>query len=477
MKTLNSFFSTGQQVDIPRVLSNRDHRVQVQQSLLRAHPDCVVVAAKLNIPGPVKNNPTIQSFFVAQLHIWEKTLIKQGLVFNVADQWLKAVTGPERFYVIFADRETVKKTAVAFEESNSWRRLFDLDVIYNDQGSAKSLSRSQLGLPTRRCLICNRDAKDCGRSRRHSVGELQDKVAELIQTAQGKSRQGRIVDCLAADAVKALVDESVAWPKPGLVDPVEHGAHPDMTETLFINSAFSLRQYFKLCAQAGANYAGSNYLQLFEEIRYFGKQAEREMFRATDGKNTHKGAIFSLGILVTAVANCWVVKNTRSTEEIQTTVRAMLSHLIKEDLSSESYGHHPTAGEKQYQKYGLTGARGEAAAGFPQVFQVGLPAFRSSQGDFNDKIVMTLLIIAKNTKDSNLIKRAGTADILEWKDQVIDHCLSLGGMATKEGRQAISEMQAEFSDRHLSLGGSADLLILTIFMVLVLRYDDNAHKN
>lgn len=464
---MTNLFTKGNHVDIPQVLANRDHRSAVQTKLAQDHPDQVVVASKLNIPGPVKNNQAIQTFFEREMAGFEAFLADRGLLFRQMTDWLAEETGPESFYLIASDAVSTKRVTTAFEESTAYRRLFDLDVIYlGERGKVLSISRRDLDLPTRRCLICGRDAKDCGRSRRHSVAELQEKVSELIATEQGRYQAQTDSEYLATLAVKAMLYEASAWPKPGLVDPVEHLAHPDMDYFMFINSASSLKPYFQRCAAVGINYHGTDYPAMFEEIRHFGQRAEKVMLKATGGKNTHKGAIFSLGILTTAVGYCRHHLSKLDAANIQRVVKKMLAHLLSEDFSNIKEGQ-ATAGEKEYLKLGLTGARGEAAAGFPTVFEVGLPAFRQAKGDLNAKLVNCLLQIARATKDSNLIKRAGGVEIIAWKDQQIDACLKLGGLGTKAGRQAVIEMQKEFSARHLSLGGSADLLILTVFLAML----------
>ena len=136
----------------------------------------------------------------------------------------------------------------------------------------------------------------------------------------------RVVYRLGTLAVKALINEAAAWPKPGLVDPVEHGAHPDMDYPLFVRSALALEGYFRQCARVAINYAGKDYPALFNAVRRYGIQAEHTMMRATGNVNTHKGAIFALGILVTATASCWQTGRV-TLGTIQRRVQALLTHL------------------------------------------------------------------------------------------------------------------------------------------------------
>ncbi len=242
----------GTDVEIPAVLANRDRRVATQARLLREHPSQVVVACKLNIPGPVKNSATIQAFFTAGLARLEDQWLACGQPFEIATSWEDAPTGPERFYLLYSAGVTVKEGTVHFEERQPANRLFDLDVLITNGGESHSLSRGDFDLPVRICLICGRPAKECGRSRRHSVEELQARVAKLIDEATAANQRETVAEQLADQAVKAMLNEVVTWPKPGLVDPVEHRAHPDMDVFTFIQSATSLRPYFKQ-AEAGGH--------------------------------------------------------------------------------------------------------------------------------------------------------------------------------------------------------------------------------
>ncbi|MDF9444920.1 citrate lyase holo-[acyl-carrier protein] synthase, partial [Limosilactobacillus mucosae] len=96
---MNNLFANGTPQQIPEVLANRDRRVALQNQLTKSHSDQTVIAAKLNIPGPIKNNETIKNFFVTKLTIFEKQLQAQ-YDFKMVEQWLDESTGPERFYLV-----------------------------------------------------------------------------------------------------------------------------------------------------------------------------------------------------------------------------------------------------------------------------------------------------------------------------------------------------------------------------------------
>ncbi|KRM01289.1 citrate lyase holo-[acyl-carrier protein] synthase [Limosilactobacillus gastricus] len=175
-------FNQSPAVNIEQVLANRDRRVKLQASFLTdGYP--TVIAIKLNIPGPVKNGPTIRQYFEKVNRQFEMVLKAQGWPYKLALMDLGSVTGPESFYQLHADPKAAKKLTSQFEEDSADHRLLDMDVIYQEGSQTRSISRADLNLPARTCLICGRLAKDCGRSRRHTVAELQAKVAELIEGA------------------------------------------------------------------------------------------------------------------------------------------------------------------------------------------------------------------------------------------------------------------------------------------------------
>lgn len=272
--------------------------------------------------------------------------------------------------------------------------------------------------------------------------------------------QKAIVD----DALRALLYEVSVNPKPGLVDPVSSGPHPDMDVFTFIDSTVSLREYFTTCATTGVSFTGSALPELFTAIRPVGVAAERSMFAATKGVNTHKGAIFSLGILVTAAA--YQLEHDQLT--LMSIVKAMLVGLTTHDFDhlADKPDAELTAGERQFLQFGITGIRGEAEAGYPTIMTVGLPALKRSKGTTNQRLLDTLIAIMGHSVDTNLVKRAKSNEIVAWAHQQAQQYFELGGSQTAEGMAFLAELNETFLQRNLSLGGSADLLILTIFLGL-----------
>ena len=291
--------------------------------------------------------------------------------------------------------------------------------------------------------------------------------------------QNKIVDA----ALRALLYEVTLNPKPGLVDPVTTGAHRDMDVFTFIDSTVSLRTYFEQVVDCARDFSGDDLQDLFAQIRPLGIVAEREMFLATHGVNTHKGAIFSLGILVAAAS--FVSKSdsvifgsasnvdarygtkapsrNRTADGMVETVKKMLSALTENDFQNLADKKVLTTGEKQFLQYGIRGIRGEAEAGFPTVFELALPYLQANTAPLKERLLDTLMFISSHLADSNLIKRAGNIDILdEMKVQAEKYFQS------SDKIDFLKKLDQDFTKRNLSLGGAADMLILTIFMALIL---------
>ncbi len=173
-----NIFAVGKPQEILDVLNNKDQRVALQANLLATYPDAAIVAIKLNVPGPIKNNSRLEKLFDEGLTAFKALLTKSG----VSDPWevvnWERDTGNETFMVFREPAEKIKHLAVDFEDHHALGRLFDVDVLDAALGS-RPLSRSDFGLESRRCLICGRPAKECARSRRHSVAELQAKINQM----------------------------------------------------------------------------------------------------------------------------------------------------------------------------------------------------------------------------------------------------------------------------------------------------------
>lgn len=462
-------FSSGQSQTINDVLRDKDQRVAFQRQLLQLYPKFSLVVIKLNIPGEIKYNSEINKLFTVGYKAFRSNLSKINSTVYDEYIWRRPV-GVTAFLVIENSGYDLKQIAVDFEENYSLGRLFDVDVL-TQKGS---ISRKDIDLPVRQCLLCNRPAKECARSRHHSVAELQKMIEKKwLDFQETKADLQDYREKIVNFAVKSLLYEVTVTPKPGLVDPSNHDSHPDMNAFMFIDSSLSLKNYFDACFDAGWSFESNAYQQLLTKIRPLGMAAEKKMFAATSGVNTHKGAIFSLGIIVTATANASQQRYFPTVDEVLTIVKAMCSQLVEKDFAklTQKTAENLTAGQKQYLKYGLTGIRGEVQAGFPTIINWGLPYLKrtnSAAEELNQRLLNTLLQLAMHTADSNLIKRAHhNQKIIETTRQQISNYFSLGAQKTGKGRAAYRQTQEYFKQNNLSLGGTADLLIVTIFLAFL----------
>ena len=146
-----------------------------------------------------------------------------------------------------------------------------------------------------------------------------------------------------------MLHEVAATPKPGLVDRNNCGAHADMDIFTFCTSASVLQPFFTKIAYEGSRFNGNNNTDLLKAIRPLGIEAEKRMFLATKGVNTHKGLIFSLGILISATANILSRKEKVTAEEICDLGSSMCRDIVKNELKNSN--KISTNGEKLYQDY------------------------------------------------------------------------------------------------------------------------------
>lgn len=280
-------------------------------------------------------------------------------------------------------------------------------------------------------------------------------------------------DYISSLCIKSILYELAASPKPGLVDRYNSGAHKDMDIFTFINSGSVLFPYFQECTREGLNFQEDSYTNLMENLRNIGIEAERIMFQATSDINTHKGAIFSLGIIAAAAGSLYREnKNTYfESKSIINRVIEMTKGISKE-LEESHIKKDLTYGEKLYLTYGVKGIRGEVEDGFQTVMLHSLPIlkelFKNNKYEINDMLVHTLIHLIAKTEDSNILGRHDF-QALKYSQEKAKMALEIGGYLTKEGKIFIAEMDRDFINRNISPGGAADLLAVTILLFYLER--------
>ena len=265
-----------------------------------------------------------------------------------------------------------------------------------------------------------------------------------------------LADRLADMAVEALIDEADLSPKPALVDRRGSGAHSDLHLGLMHASALSLWPMFKEMAEAAIEW-GEICLPLREALGRIGREGEQAMLVTTHGVNTHRGAIWALGLLNAAAA----------LEPQNTCPNAVSLRAAKLALLNDRYAPQPMShGAQVAQRYGARGAREEAQLGFPSVLQRGLPQLHKSRlqntGEQNARLD-ALLAIMSDLADTCVLYRAGPEGL-----QAMQHgaraVLDAGGSATLAGRRQLHELDQHLLALNASPGGAADLLAACLFI-------------
>ena len=308
--------------------------------------------------------------------------------------------------------------------------------------------------------MCGRAGKGCAARRLHPLEEVEKRTGEILRAFfAGQDRE-----LLSAQAVRALMYEVCTTPKPGLVDRHNNGSHRDMDVFTFLDSSAALLPYFRRAVELGQETADQPPERTFVRLREAGVRAEWDMFRATGGVNTHKGAIFSMGCLLGAAGRLWTPEGPcREPVRLLEECRAMAGAEAERFFSALTPGSAHTAGERLYLKTGLRGVRGEAADGFPSVLQTGLPALEAALGQgcsLEQAGVSVLLALMARTVDTNLIAR-GRQEGQRWAAQQAEVQLQSGPVPDLERVEQLNEAMVQ---RNLSPGGCADLLAITYFL-------------
>lgn len=257
-------------------------------------------------------------------------------------------------------------------------------------------------------------------------------------------------------AIASLHAELACAPKPGLVTPFDTGSHDDMDAGTFLRSLFALRHYFTAIADAGAADAP------FASLRAHGIAAEHAMLRATGGINTHRGAIFSLGLLVAAAARC---RRQQGHAAPAAQICLAVQHWANDFAAAPLDANSP--GQRARLRHGVPGVREQAAAGYPVLRGLAVPTLRHAlhNGLPRDAaLCQTLMQLVAQVDDLNLLHRGG-AEGLAWAQQQARRFIEAGGAFAPGWQARLHDIGEGFVARRLSPGGSADLLACSWFLL------------
>lgn len=258
---------------------------------------------------------------------------------------------------------------------------------------------------------------------------------------------------LGAWASACLRAELETYPKPGLVSHRDNGAHHDMNAPLLRLSATTLEPFFADLAAAGAANAE------MDDLRQIGIAAEAAMLAATAGVNTHRGAIFGLGLLCAAAG-------LRQAQGVNLRLGDLVAHRWGKAIgAAPSYA--VSNGAIAGRRFRVGGARAEAAAGFPSIYAIALPALRAGSrmapDDAEAARVQTCMALIAQLNDTNLLHR-GSAVGLAFAQDAATYFLAAGGISSPGWSMRAEAIHADFVARNLSPGGAADLLAMALFL-------------
>ncbi len=446
---LSQLIAEGKQATLMEILDAKEQRVQKQQKLLQK--GSCLLCFTLNIPGSIKCDELFYQGFQEG-----KRLILQQLDWHhctiLEQEELHSKAGYEWYVLCDESAEKIKKQMVTIEEENDFGRLLDIDVLGQD---GTKISRKDIAMPPRRCLLCDEIATGCSRSRKHSYEELMEKVIAILQ----EYFSHQFMDKVAANAIRALIYEVAATPKPGLVDRNNSGSHKDMDFLTFVDSSAALTAHFRHFVEKGMNLSDTAPQDVLQYLRYPGRLAEVDMDTFTKGINCHKGIIFSMGVICTAIGMRYAQGKVYDSTSVLALSGEICTQLMKdfEDIKTP-YSH----GEKLYIEYGVTGIRGEASKGYPSIRKVGLPVLKRyvQKGlSLNDAGVWTLLELLCVTQDSNILSRSNMDTLQDVQKKV-------KALLAKDIRSLsdVEQLNQEFVQKNISPGGCADLLALSYFL-------------
>ncbi|MCH7383168.1 triphosphoribosyl-dephospho-CoA synthase [Acinetobacter dispersus] len=273
-------------------------------------------------------------------------------------------------------------------------------------------------------------------------------------------------ELIADMAVQALIDEVNLTPKPALVDQRGSGAHDDLTLELMERSAQCLFPMFKAMAEAAELY-GEVCTALREDIGQLGRYGEHRMLQVTHGVNTHRGAIWSIGLVVTSAALI-LINQKKCTAELLCKTASELAKIEDQFAPIQPMTH----GQKARQKFGINGAKQQAQQGFPVITEYGLAQLHRSRvkgmSESSARLDALLAMMGQLT-DTCVIHRSGLEGL--HKMQVgAQQVLALGGCSTTQGQQRLAQLEHDLLAIRASAGGAADLLATLLLLDSLEKY-------
>lgn len=437
------------------------------KKLKLAQAGCHVVSLQLNIPGLPKTSDLLTAFIRVVEELFECAFLSE----NLLSKWERKcaetdISGDSVLYLFDENTipaEELKEFSEKFEQEFELGRIVDLDVL-SAEGKVISSGKAKP------CFVCDGKADECRKSKRHAIEEVREKMISAIEKYSDDQKSEHIVNKVSSHLIRGLLLEVALSPKPGLVCRQSSGAHTDMDYISFLQSVSSLSPYFNKIAKLSIAFIDKDVAKALPKIRVIGLEMEREMILATNGVNTHKGAIFLMAISCFAIVRTIKRKGYFQASVFSACIQQLCRGIVQKELCLISDRvDNLTHGQQCFKKYGLqgAGARGEAEQGFPAVLHHALPylqrkmdksPFEYSDAEMNNLLIPVLLKIMTINNDTNVLFRHGKDALAELKKK------SLRALRDWESGSDIQylELVKWCNGQKVSPGGSADILAVTI---------------
>ncbi|WP_421920024.1 triphosphoribosyl-dephospho-CoA synthase [Marinifilum sp.] len=449
-----------------KILAARDKRAALRAEI--SNSGRASLSLNLNIPGYPKSNEKIHLCFKMVLSELTRHLLSHRILVDVSAEYCATDEAGDFFLTPLLEEnyaiEEVKQISEQFEESHPLGRLLDVDIT-NVSGEPVSSGKAKL------CYFCNeKPALVCMREKNHPYHDIRNKIDSDIDVYLNNLDRERTCKDLASKALNSLLYEVALTPKPGLVDRFSNGSHDDMDFATFLNSASVLSVYFRDIAEYGYTFTDGDLKKAIPELRRIGLLMEDDMFRASKGINTHKGAIFLL--VFSLFISAYLISNQKfSYRAFVNLIQVLNGDLVERELGRKILNENQTHGEICFEKYGKKGMgiRGEVQAGLPCVFKHAIPVLelhllnvnQVSDKTLNSSLTHALLALIANNDDSNILYRKGVEILEELKQKAQNAFVHFND----EKFEFLYQDLITYCDKnHISPGGSADLLALSYFI-------------
>lgn len=397
-----------------QILQDREKRYLKTLELLKKYP--TVISIHANIMGNKKS--LFESYYLTNYFL---SLVLEKLDGEVS--FIEGYDGPS--FLIGTNKTNLKEIMIEIEESEELGRLIDIDVYHEE----KQIKRNK----RRTCLICGDDVAICTRLNKHSSDELL-KLVDLTVFKHLSNKIGEFID-------EAIIEELEIEDKFGLVTKSSNGSHLDMNYDLMLKAKDAILKYLVKAFELG--YYSNDLENILEQSRPIGIEAEEKMLLATSGINCYKGLIFVFGIALMSVG--YTFRNIQNFDAIFDNIK-----IIGKDILNTK-NNIKTFGEEAREKYDFKGVLGEVNSGLSTIKDL------FAKDLYKADLHQILKDIILNSEDSVLLKRAGSIKSYYKVKMMLNNV-----DVSNEFERKYFTKYAIY--RNLSFGGSADLLIVFLFL-------------